>query len=68
VKLLVFFMAATLSAQVGSQITAQGEKIFNQSCATGYCHALRGGSGGGAPRLEDAGSTKLSSAQPPPEA
>lgn len=29
----------------------QGETIFNKTCATGYCHALRGGTGGGAPRL-----------------
>ena len=28
-----------------------GEKIFAQSCATGYCHALKGGAGGGAPKL-----------------
>ena len=54
-KLFVFFLAATLSAQVGSQAIAQGEKIFNQSCATGYCHALRGSSGGGAPRLAGRG-------------
>jgi mono/diheme cytochrome c family protein len=32
-------------------LLAQGEKVFNQTCATGYCHALKGGSGGGAPRL-----------------
>jgi cytochrome c553 len=49
-----FFFASALSAQVASQ-TPQGEKIFNQSCATGYCHALRGGSGGGAPRLAGRG-------------
>jgi mono/diheme cytochrome c family protein len=28
----------------------QGEKIFNQTCATGYCHASKGATGG-APRL-----------------
>ena len=50
-KILVFFLATTLSAQ----IVAQGEKVFNQSCATGYCHALKGASGGGAPRLAGRG-------------
>jgi mono/diheme cytochrome c family protein len=29
---------------------ALGEKVFNQSCATGYCHGVKGASGG-APRL-----------------
>src|SRR5271165_3211246 len=28
----------------------QGEKIFNQTCATGYCHGSKGAPGG-APRL-----------------
>jgi len=28
----------------------QGEKIFNQTCATGYCHGVKGATGG-APRL-----------------
>ena len=28
----------------------QGEKIFNQTCATGYCHGSKGTTGG-APRL-----------------
>ena len=37
------------------QTVAQGEKLFNQTCATGYCHALRGGGGGGAPRLAGRG-------------
>jgi mono/diheme cytochrome c family protein len=32
-------------------VIAKGEKVFNQTCATGYCHALKGGLGGGAPRL-----------------
>jgi mono/diheme cytochrome c family protein len=32
------------------EMVAQGEKVFNQTCATGYCHGLKGGSGG-APRL-----------------
>jgi mono/diheme cytochrome c family protein len=37
--------------QTVQDVIAQGEKVFNQTCATGYCHALKGGSGGGAPRL-----------------
>jgi mono/diheme cytochrome c family protein len=32
----------------------QGEKIFNQTCATGYCHGARG-EAGGAPRLAGRG-------------
>jgi hypothetical protein len=32
-------------------LTKQRETIFNNTCATGYCHALRGGTGGGAPPL-----------------
>jgi mono/diheme cytochrome c family protein len=38
-------------SQTVQAVVAQGEKVFNQTCATGYCHALKGGSGGGAPRL-----------------
>src|SRR5713101_6063966 len=32
-------------------VLKQGEQVFVKSCATGYCHAAKGGSGGGAPRL-----------------
>ncbi len=56
------FMAATIaiSAMIGwaqglPEVVGQGEKVFNQTCATGYCHALKGGSGGGAPRLAGRG-------------
>jgi mono/diheme cytochrome c family protein len=31
-------------------LAQQGEKIFNQTCATGYCHGAKGATGG-APRL-----------------
>jgi mono/diheme cytochrome c family protein len=31
-------------------VLKRGEEVFNQSC-TGYCHATKGGGGGGAPRL-----------------
>jgi mono/diheme cytochrome c family protein len=49
--LLAVSAAATAWAQGPADLLAQGEKVFNQTCATGYCHALKGGSGGGAPRL-----------------
>jgi mono/diheme cytochrome c family protein len=29
----------------------RGVEIFNRSCATGYCHQVKGGAGGAAPRL-----------------
>jgi mono/diheme cytochrome c family protein len=49
---LSLLLAAPLWSQQNlQQVIAQGEKLFNQTCATGYCHALRGGLGGGAPRL-----------------
>jgi len=32
-------------------IVGRGADIFSKSCATGYCHAAKGGSGGTAPRL-----------------
>jgi len=32
------------------QVLKQGERVFAQSCSTGYCHGVRGGPGG-APRL-----------------
>ena len=49
---LLLLVAISAQAQQSlQQVLAQGEKIFNQSCATGYCHALKGSSGGGAPRL-----------------
>jgi mono/diheme cytochrome c family protein len=34
----------------GEDMTARGVTVFNQSCATGYCHGVKGTSGG-APRL-----------------
>src|SRR5262249_3812393 len=32
------------------EVLKRGEEVFAQSC-TGYCHATKGGGGGGAPRL-----------------
>jgi len=43
-------MSRMACAQNVQQVVAQGEKIFNQSCATGYCHGQKGAAGG-APRL-----------------
>jgi mono/diheme cytochrome c family protein len=37
-------------AQGVPETVAQGEKVFNQTCATGYCHGSKGVAGG-APRL-----------------
>jgi mono/diheme cytochrome c family protein len=52
IRVLLFVsVGASAWAQSPAELLAQGEKVFNQTCATGYCHALRGGSGGGAPRL-----------------
>jgi mono/diheme cytochrome c family protein len=38
------------SAQNLEDMVKQGEQVFTQSCATGYCHGVRGNAGG-APRL-----------------
>jgi len=38
----------------GADMAAQGEKVYNQTCATGYCHGVKGTSGG-APRLASRG-------------
>lgn len=38
------------SAQNLADMIKQGEQVFTQSCATGYCHGVRGNAGG-APRL-----------------
>ena len=51
-RLTVIVLATLpLCAQPPQELARQGEQIFNKTCATGYCHALKGGSGGGAPRL-----------------
>lgn len=47
--LLPTFALAQGAADVSAQVM-QGERVFNKSCATGYCHGSRG-SAGGAPRL-----------------
>ena len=45
-----FVLAASASAQNLSDVVKQGELVFSKSCATGYCHGVRGGPSG-APRL-----------------
>src|SRR5207244_7447564 len=48
---LIVLAALPICAQPPQELARQGEQIFNKTCATGYCHTLKGGSGGGAPRL-----------------
>lgn len=43
-------LAVSCPAQNLTDVIKQGEQVFAASCATGYCHGIRGGSGG-APRL-----------------
>lgn len=47
---LLLLVSAITSAQSVPEAVAQGEKIFNKTCATGYCHGSKGAAGG-APRL-----------------
>lgn len=49
--LLLYGIAALASAQDARQMIARGEQVFNQTCANGYCHAVKGADGGAAPRL-----------------
>lgn len=50
-------LAGMACAQGQDQILKQGEHVYAVTCATGYCHTLKGGSGGGAPRLAARGFT-----------
>src|SRR6202012_442383 len=45
----LLLLPALACAQGLQETIAQGEKVFNQSCATGYCHGTKGAAGGGAP-------------------
>jgi mono/diheme cytochrome c family protein len=49
---LAFALKTALSMLIPAIALAQtaGEKVFNQTCATGYCHGVKGAPGG-APRL-----------------
>ena len=59
-KRLVVILAAAglLPAQNLQSVVKHGEEVFSQSCGTGYCHAAKGGAGGGAPRLAARGFTQ----------
>jgi len=49
--ILLLLAGAALSwPQDLAEVLKQGEQVFAKSCATGYCHGVRGGPGG-APRL-----------------
>src|SRR5437899_2755609 len=48
--LLLLAGAALAWPQDLAEVLKQGEQVFAKSCATGYCHGVRGGPGG-APRL-----------------
>src|SRR5580693_4490673 len=52
-KFLVVMCAVALSCAAQPQIK-RGEQVFAKSCATGYCHGVRGQSSG-APRLAGRG-------------
>lgn len=45
-----FMLAISCPAQNLTEVLEQGEQVFAKSCATGYCHGVKGGPGG-APRL-----------------
>jgi mono/diheme cytochrome c family protein len=46
----IWVMAGVCAAQNLSDALKQGEQVFAKTCATGYCHGVRGGPSG-APRL-----------------
>src|ERR1700693_2154048 len=45
-----FMLAISCPAQDLTEVLSHGEQVFAKSCATGYCHGVKGGAGG-APRL-----------------
>jgi mono/diheme cytochrome c family protein len=48
--LMGFTNSSTLLAQNVADVVKQGDQVFAKSCATGYCHGVKGGQSG-APRL-----------------
>lgn len=52
--LAVIALAASCSAQNIADVVKQGEQVFAKTCATGYCHGVKGTSSG-APRLAGRG-------------
>jgi mono/diheme cytochrome c family protein len=51
---MVFILALPSAGQNLSDVLKKGEQVFASSCATGYCHGVKGGPGG-APRLAGRG-------------
>src|SRR5437868_14781721 len=50
-KLFALLSLAMLAFAQGTEdATARGEKVFQETCSTGYCHGAKG-TAGGAPRL-----------------
>jgi len=43
-------LGVSCQAQTVANVVKQGEAVFSKTCATGYCHGVRGGPSG-APRL-----------------
>jgi len=48
---IVFAMSSNAGTDALQRVLKQGQQVFNESCATGYCHAINGGAGGGGARL-----------------
>ena len=48
--LVLLSVGVVASAQNLPDVLKQGEKVFSGTCATGYCHGVRG-TAAGAPRL-----------------
>src|SRR5580698_5354866 len=46
----LFSLATIARAQGTEDVTARGEKVFQETCSTGYCHGAKG-TASGAPRL-----------------
>lgn len=55
---VVLATAGLLPAQNLQSVVKRGEEVFGQTCGAGYCHAAKGGGGGGAPRLAARGFTQ----------
>ena len=51
---VAFMLAVCCSAQNRPDVLERGEQVFAKSCATGYCHGIKGGPSG-APRLAGRG-------------
>jgi mono/diheme cytochrome c family protein len=55
VRVAAFFLAGVLAGAQGMpQLIERGQEVYAKSCATGYCHGVKGAAGG-APRLASRG-------------